>query len=531
MRLQKTWLSLLIMIMILVSTAGCANNNGNGVKEVNETKPANEKTEQVPATETGTENTTNDTPVLEPVELTWYTIGPEQPKDTEEIEKAANEYLKDKINATIKFKVLDWGSFDSRSNAMMASQEPFDIIFTAFWKNYGANAVKGAYLPIDDLMEKYAPKTKALFTQEFLDGAKVNGNLYAVPVNKDKAASYGYLYRKDLADKYGFDMSAIKSPYDIEPLLKTIKEKEPTITPLGASRLPADILQWTTTIAPHALVYSTLSDHKDDNKVYAAHFGPPGKEGVPEQPKVLRDWYQKGYIRKDIATYKGSAQDDANKGQVFIWAEQLKPGKDKEVEAALKANGIAGEVAQIELTPPTFSANDITGAMMAVSKSSKNPERAMMFLELLNTDKYLNNLFNFGIEGVHYTKVSEEVIQPVEDRKWPFVSNNWILANQYINYLLPNEDPEKWKKFEAFNNSATPAKGIGFQFNNEKVKTEFANIENVIKEFDNALWWGAVDPEKYYPKLKEKLKKAGIDKYVAEVQKQYDEWRAASGKQ
>ena len=34
-----------------------------------------------------------------------------------------------------------------------------------------------------------------------------------------------------------------------------------------------------------------------------------------------------------------------------------------------------------------------------------------MFLELVNTDKYLNNLINFGVEGVDYEKVSDNVIK------------------------------------------------------------------------------------------------------------------------
>ena len=35
----------------------------------------------------------------------------------------------------------------------------------------------------------------------------------------------------------------------------------------------------------------------------------------------------------------------------------------------------------------------------------------MALLELFNTDKYLNNLINYGIEGTHYVKVSDNVIK------------------------------------------------------------------------------------------------------------------------
>ena len=49
--------------------------------------------------------------------------------------------------------------------------------------------------------------------------------------------------------------------------------------------------------------------------------------------------------------------------------------------------------------------------MQAISRTSKNPEIAMKFLEMFNTDKYLNNLINFGIEGTHYVKVADNVIK------------------------------------------------------------------------------------------------------------------------
>ena len=44
----------------------------------------------------------------------------------------------------------------------------------------------------------------------------------------------------------------------------------------------------------------------------------------------------------------------------------------------------------------------ITATMQAINRNSKNPERAMMLLELLNTDKDLYNLLNFGIKDKHY---------------------------------------------------------------------------------------------------------------------------------
>ena len=40
--------------------------------------------------------------------------------------------------------------------------------------------------------------------------------------------------------------------------------------------------------------------------------------------------------------------------------------------------------------------------MIGISRTSKNPEKAFKFIELVNTDKDLYNLICFGIEGKHY---------------------------------------------------------------------------------------------------------------------------------
>ena len=48
--------------------------------------------------------------------------------------------------------------------------------------------LKGAYTDITELFGQYAPKTKALFSEEELKSCMVDGRLYAVPANKDRAS-------------------------------------------------------------------------------------------------------------------------------------------------------------------------------------------------------------------------------------------------------------------------------------------------------------------------------------------------------
>jgi len=505
----KKWISanLAIVLMISLMLAACsAKDSGNTI----ESNPASQ------ANGSPSSSDSQESPsaaALEPYEISWYFMGPGEQKDAGEIEKAVNEYLKDKINATIKFYSLDWGTYEAKMKAMIAAGETFDIAFTATWfNNYVENARKKAFVPLNDLLDKYAPKTKELLGDKFLKGSQIDGVNYAIPANKEKARNYGYLYNKNIAEKYGFDMSTVKQWSDLEPMLQVIKEKETGIVPIIRGKTINDI-EWNAANVDE--VGLMLPDGKYYNQYETSEF--------KEAYDLARKFYQAGFYRKDVAVQKDTEQVISS-GKFFINAVNLKPGYADEQNVKNKQNGF--EVVQIDITKPVVTNSETMGSLQAISSTSKNPERAMMFLELFNTDPYLNNLINFGIEGKHYKKISDQVIEPIADSGYN-MGMTWMFGNQFINYLLPTEDPNKWQMFEDYNNAAVPALDLGFIFNSEPVKSEIAATNNVIKQYKEVLDYGAVDPASQLPKFIDKLKAAGSDKIVAEKQKQFDEWKAA----
>src|SRR4051794_1126009 len=81
-----------------------------------------------------------------PYEIKWYTIGTPA-KDNEKVFKEVNKYLKEEINATVKMTQIDWGDWAQKSQVMINSGEPFDIIFTN-GTDYVQNAQKGAFVAL-----------------------------------------------------------------------------------------------------------------------------------------------------------------------------------------------------------------------------------------------------------------------------------------------------------------------------------------------------------------------------------------------
>ena len=456
-----------------------------------------------------------------PYQIKWYFVGNGQQPDVKLIEDAASKYIQKKgLNATVKLQCYSWGNdYDDHMRMIIASGEPFDICFTAAWANlYKVNVAKGAFVDITDLLGKYAPKTKKQLHPAFLKGSAIDGRNYAIPANKELAHQWVVSFNKNFVDKYKFDVSKVKTLEDLEPMFKVIKEKEPGV--IAFQNLQGEsafrILDYDRICDDYIPV--ALTNDSKDLKVFNLLETKEFKDYLT----LARNYYEAGYVPGDAAT-QSDFTTDFKAGKVFCKIESGKPGHDAERTAAW---GVP--VVDVNLTQPVVQTRDCTGSMQAISKTSKNPAMALKFLELFNTDKYLNNLINFGIEGKHWVKVSDNVIdypKGVTAQNSGYAPGTmWMFGNQYLNYFLKGEDTNKWNAFKKFNDSSISAASLGFNFDPEPVKNEMAACQNVWTTNVGPLTCGAVDP-KNLPDIIAKFKAAGFDKIMAEAQKQLDAWK------
>jgi len=456
---------------------------------------------------------------LKPYKITLVYPGTAQ-KDLAVVQEEMSKYLTEKINATIELKPIEWGSWDDKTNLMKISNEPFDLMFTASWYYYPRDAAKGQYLELDDLMNQYGKDIPDVLGPDFIKGSRIGGKLYALPTKKEFGQGFGLLLSKKLVDKYKFDINGVKSIEDVEKMLGTIKANEPGVTPI-ISRKFTNVWEAANydNIIAHIAVARGSKEIKAIDKL--------------EDPKYIdfykrmNVWYKNGWFDKDILTSDtDQAMNMIKAGKGFAVASSLKPGKDKEMSLTSGT-----EVVQMETADPFTTTGDAQGAMLGISRTSEDPARAMMFLNLLYTDKKLLNMLDWGVEGKHYVKKSENVIDfpegvNADTQAYPS-PGGWMFGNQFNSYLWANEDPQKWEQFQKLNDSAERSIILGFAFNQEPVKAEMAAIENVNKEFEASLGTGAVDAEKTIAKWKEKRDAAGFTKVKAEVDKQLQEWAAA----
>jgi putative aldouronate transport system substrate-binding protein len=175
-----------------------------------------------------------------------------------------------------------------------------------------------------------------------------------------------------------------------------------------------------------------------------------------------------------------------------------------------------------------MSTSSVTATLNSVCASSKHPKVAMQVLQLLNTDVEFYNTLSKGVEGKHWVWVdkSKNVIGPGPDVKNYNSIIEWEFGNTFnLYYTDPKLAAANANGFTKKINDTAPASvALGFTFNPEPVKNEIAQVTAVVKELGYPIGMGQVNPETSTPALLKKMKDAGMDKILVEVQKQLDQW-------
>jgi len=441
--------------------------------------------------------------------LTWYLPGEKQ-TDIQAVLDEANKIIVPVIGAKLDLQFIDTGSFQDKMTMLIASEKDFDLCFTADWTNtFIANAKKGAFLGLTDLINNSAPNLKNVLPPYLWSAATIKNEIYAVPNLQVLAEQRAISVLKKYADKYNLDTTKIKTVEDIEPFLDIIKKNEPNIYPYRNNSGTYDFIsQVYEEIAPSTGI-GIRKDGKD-LKLVELIKTVENKHGL----QVVRKWFEKGYIRPDTASLMND-DVDVNAGKYAVWIERWKPGVEAEQEVKLGQKSVL-----IPFGAPYLSANAGMSTMTAISRTSKNPKLAIKLLELTNTNKELYNLLCFGIEGKHYSKVNDKQIEVIQ--KSGYTPNSaWKFGNQFNAFYLQNQEVGIWDQTEKMNDEAMKSPISGFMLDTDSIKNELSQISAVNQEF-GVISSGSVPIEDTYDKYVAKLETIGLENVLNAAQSQVD---------
>ncbi|MBM7564064.1 ABC transporter substrate-binding protein [Paenibacillus sacheonensis] len=464
------------------------------------------------------------------VNLKMVMLGP-KPADYDQVFGEINKQLKEKVNATIDAEFLDWSDWGQKYPLKFAAGEDFDLIYTSNWANYNDQSNKGGFLELtDDMLAKYMPQTWAAMPKVKWDQARVNGKVYMVPQNQSKEFTDKLiLYRGDLLEKY--KLQPIDSPETYQAYLEAVAKNEKGMTPYGLEASDTKMHNLDKQLLLQKNNWFSVGDTSlafkvDDAKgqVFSIYDTPEFKDLLTYY-KSLAD---NGGWSRNALTNKGDTTGDFKAGKVASMSHNV--------------TALGGILAEVDKTHPEWKATlaDLTPDShksaaistqngIAIHATSKEPERAMMVLDLLQNDKSLHDLIMYGIAGTNYEPVGDDKFTKT-DKYGNFNSfSNWAwnspLNRVDTTYPQAAQDVEKKWAAQVFHYPLET-----FVFDNSKVLNEVTNVGNVMMRYGVPLEYGLVpDTAKGLETLQKQLKAAGIDKIKTELQSQIDAFLAKQG--
>ena len=448
-------------------------------------------------------------------------------EDLAVVEEAINEITREEIGAEITLKPIFIGDYSSSVNLSLQAGEKIDVIQSVGDFN---NAVStGMAMDITDMLDEYAPESKELMGDAWLAACSYEGRIYGLPTYKPIALTPMVVYRQDIADELGIDMSQVNSVEDVTAVLEAVKEGKPEVTPLapveagslGLNRTYGDV-DWLTDD------YNTPVGVLLNNELTVVDLY--SSDVFKERCELARNWNENGLSMKDAATTTSMAAELMSSGNYFCYmAAYSYPEAD--TAASLQAQCGNYPIGAKMIGDAYLTTGDINALTWMIASNSEVAESALRFLNMTFTDERIVNLLIYGIEGRDYVLDADGYASYPEGEDAATVPYTaqlscGTLGNFFIMFptVGTNKDSLAWELEQ--NQSAKTSPAMGFTFDASSLKTQYTAVKNVISQYLNGLLCGSVDPETEIPKFVSALNDAGYQDILAAKQEQLDAWAA-----
>ena len=448
--------------------------------------------------------------------------------DLEEVEAAINEITLEKINCTVKLREISIADHATQMNLLATGSDKIDIINAGYTTSPSRLKDSGLLLGIGDILKENAPNLLEK-CGKLMDACYIDGDIYFIPGNLYPASQRIFSYNDALVEQYNIEIPEMQegeNAFDYverfyENVIASDFDGYGTTAGDGFS-VPGVDAYYESFGDTRYCSYGVLMDMTKDTKIVNFF----ETQEFADACYRAKEWRDKGYMVPDSLTNGSTVVDATASGQIVgsIGAANATYLGNQE-----KITGIIMEA--VPISEMMLTGATIGEYSLAITTTSKNPEKCAQFLDLLYTDAQLSNLVNYGIEGKHYVKESEHIIKLPEGVGYDSLGyGNQIstFGDAALNYQKAPFTEEFYVTLPDYSyDNAVVSSAFGYSFNSEAVKTQNAAVCAVIGEYLPSLCCGIVDVDEKLPEFIAELKDAGIDDIIAENQRQYDEWLAA----
>jgi putative aldouronate transport system substrate-binding protein len=446
---------------------------------------------------------------------------------TDEVWSTIGDYVQSKgLNVKFNVQFIPVGDYRNKMLVMTASGDQWDMIFDADWLSYKQMAANGAYMSLNELLPRYAPHLyKKYQEQGTLSAATVNGSIVGLPWTMKMNQRFYAQWRSDMTKKAGINplANSIQTIEDVDRFLHELKEAYPNAK--LSRTIPMAIYQLRDEWAD--LGFHSMGFYLNDPEVRI--------QPIEQQPFFIeaavmaKKWYTDGIINKDIMYDKEDGAALWRNGNMFFTVQShewvnANPGfadPSYEQESSL-------------LYPDRQFANRSALAnVIAINRHSEHPESVLRFLDMLETDRTLNDLVQYGIEGKTYIENGQTVRYPqglnTTTSNYMEWGGQWAFWKPQFMRPNPTYEEDFWIKEAMFasepNNINSPLDGLFISEDN--IKRELEKRDRLIDEWSENIEFGTTrDPVQSVIEYIHLQKEAGLDIIVAEAQRQIDAYLA-----
>jgi len=525
----RKFYALLMAIVLVLGLAACSGGGSGG----GDAAGMNSDTGNPAGEAKGGEDGGIDTSKF--VKISYVVLGNKPTNGQfEKVMEQVNAKMKEKINAELEWKWVEWADWQTKYNLLLASGEPIDLITIGTdWLDTWGNAQRGAFMNLDDLLPTYAPQTWAEIPEHHWAESKYNGKIVLIPENSyTQWVNHGFFYRGDWAKEAGIT-DPIDDFEDIGNYLQWIKDNKPDVVPWDATGAAGVWDGWVTSYTdglglPISTGYLPVYFTKSYDERYTV-VSPVFEDTFVDFAKTMKDWGDRGFWREDVLNNKNDNRAALKAGLSGLDQHHTQTFGGLRVDMDKQQPGSELQMFPFGRTRGNLLELSITHGGTSVGAHSKNPERALMAYDLIRNDEEIYRLINYGIEGVQYEIKDGKRVRPegYDEAQHGFYSDFW--GGRVDKFEIPSATT--WDQIEEtlyaeYDQYKKPYPYGQFVFDKTPVEAEITAISQVTGEMGAAISYGkAGDPVQAVAQFRQKLKTAGYDKVLAELQRQMDEYK------
>ncbi len=448
-----------------------------------------------------------------------------------------NRYIKEKYPETnIELEWLLYGpaDYDQKVNLMLQGGDQLDIFIPS---NIATALATEKLAPVTKSLETYGKDltkvVKDICGENIFGTVTQNGEIMAIPANKNMALAAAITYDRDMLYAAGFTDDDINGLDSLDAIFAEIRKQTDDCYPFVS-----------TDAANKNLPYYFYAAKEIDTigNDFGVVFGNSGKVvNVFESEEYLalcnqmKMWHDNNYMPQDMATSAMRGTEYMMAGRGFCTYASYGVREDYTDFGVMQSNMTGRNIGAKKLGEP-YLTTDFASAVLGIPSTSKAVDAAVQFLNIAYTDEYVYNTLLWGLEGRDYVKVTEDTVTYPEGKtadtvpycafmtmgEWGTESIMWGLEQG----KTAEEKAANLKYAQTINKVAPTSPYYGFRFDGSKVKDEITALTNVYEQYAYSLMCGNVEVEPTLKEFNEQLYAAGLQKVMDEKQAQLDAWLA-----